>query len=282
MVTDLLAVAFSRKGYHCAIMDADITGPSIPKAFGLTQKAEGTQDTIYPVKTKTGIDVMSINLLLENETDPVIWRGPVIAGAVTQFWTDVQWDNVNYMFVDMPPGTGDVPLTVFQSLPVAGVVVVTSPQELVGMIVDKAVNMADMMHVPVLGIVENMAYYTCPDCGKQHAIFGESHIEAIAAKHGIPNTAKLPIDPATGAFPATIEEQTWQSLTNCKAVLEAAGAAMENVIKTTVFLSDMNNFAAMNGVYATFFEGACPARSAVEVARLPKDALVEIECIAVL
>ena len=199
MVTDLLAVAFSRKGYHCAIMDADITGPSIPKAFGLTQKAEGTQDTIYPVKTKTGIDVMSINLLLENETDPVIWRGPVIAGAVTQFWTDVQWDNVNYMFVDMPPGTGDVPLTVFQSLPVAGVVVVTSPQELVGMIVDKAVNMADMMHVPVLGIVENMAYYTCPDCGKQHAIFGESHIEAIAAKHGIPNTAKLPIDPAIAA-----------------------------------------------------------------------------------
>ena len=150
-------------------------------------------------RTRTGIEIMSINLLLPNETDPVVWRGPVIAGAVTQFWTDVQWDNVNYMFVDMPPGTGDVPLTVFQSLPVAGVVVVTSPQELVGMIVDKAVNMADMMHVPVLGIVENMAYYTCPDCGKQHAIFGESHIEAIAAKHGIPNTAKLPIDPAIAA-----------------------------------------------------------------------------------
>ena len=157
MVTDLLAVAFSRKGYHCAIMDADITGPSIPKAFGLTQKAEGTQDTIYPVKTKTGIDVMSINLLLENETDPVIWRGPVIAGAVKQFWTDVLWEDVDYMFVDMPPGTGDVPLTVFQSLPLDGIVVVTTPQDLVSMIVGKAVKMAEMMDVPVLGIVENMS-----------------------------------------------------------------------------------------------------------------------------
>ena len=282
LVTSLLACEMQRRGHQAAVLDADITGPSIPQAFGVHGGAMGGEDFLYANRTRTGIEIMSINLLLPNETDPVVWRGPVIAGAVTQFWTDVQWDNVNYMFVDMPPGTGDVPLTVFQSLPVAGVVVVTSPQELVGMIVDKAVNMADMMHVPVLGIVENMAYYTCPDCGKQHAIFGESHIEAIAAKHGIPNTAKLPIDPATGAFPATIEEQTRQSLTNCKAVLEAAGAAMENVIKTTVFLSDMNNFAAMNGVYATFFEGACPARSAVEVARLPKDALVEIECIAVL
>ena len=236
----------------------------------------------WPIQSRMGIDVMSINLLVENEEDPVVWRGPVIAGAVKQFWTDVVWKDVDFLFVDMPAGTGDVPLTVFQSLPVDGIVVVASPQELVSMIVAKAVNMAEMMKVPMLGIVENMSYIVCPDCGKQHAIFGESHIEAIAAKHGIPNTAKLPIDPATGAFPATIEEQTRQSLTNCKAVLEAAGAAMENVIKTTVFLSDMNNFAAMNGVYATFFEGACPARSAVEVARLPKDALVEIECIAVL
>ena len=199
MVTSQLAVTMRRRGYQVGILDADITGPSIPKAFGIHDRAMGTENALIPSESKTGIQVMSINLLLPNETDPVVWRGPVIAGAVTQFWTDVQWENVNYMFVDMPPGTGDVPLTVFQSLPVAGVVVVTSPQELVGMIVDKAVNMADMMHVPVLGIVENMAYYTCPDCGKQHAIFGESHIEAIAAKHGIPNTAKLPIDPAIAA-----------------------------------------------------------------------------------
>ena len=199
IVTSMLAVLMRRRGYRTAVLDADITGPSIPQAFGLHSRAEGSDQGIFPVMSKTGVAVMSMNLLLENETDPVVWRGPVIAGAVTQFWTDVQWENVNYMFVDMPPGTGDVPLTVFQSLPVAGVVVVTSPQELVGMIVDKAVNMADMMHVPVLGIVENMAYYTCPDCGKQHAIFGESHIEAIAAKHGIPNTAKLPIDPAIAA-----------------------------------------------------------------------------------
>ena len=187
---------------HTAETSLDYLGTyeaSIPQAFGVHGSAMGGEDFLYPNRTRTGIEIMSINLLLPNETDPVVWRGPVIAGAVTQFWTDVQWENVNYMFVDMPPGTGDVPLTVFQSLPVAGVVVVTSPQELVGMIVDKAVNMADMMHVPVLGIVENMAYYTCPDCGKQHAIFGESHIEAIAAKHGIPNTAKLPIDPAIAA-----------------------------------------------------------------------------------
>ncbi len=195
LVTSLLACEMQRRGHQAAVLDADITGPSIPQAFGVHGGAMGGEDFLYANRTRTGIEIMSINLLLPNETDPVVWRGPVIAGAVTQFWTDVQWDNVNYMFVDMPPGTGDVPLTVFQSLPVAGVVVVTSPQELVGMIVDKAVNMADMMHVPVLGIVENMAYYTCPDCGKQHAIFGESHIEAIAAKHGIPNTAKLPIDP---------------------------------------------------------------------------------------
>ena len=199
LVTSLMSVTMQRRGFHTAVLDADVTGPSIPKVFGLKEKATGDQNGIYPVKTKTGIEVMSVNLLLEDDTAPVIWRGPVIAGTVKQFWTDVIWDDVDYMFVDMPPGTGDVPLTVFQSLPVAGVVVVTSPQELVGMIVDKAVNMADMMHVPVLGIVENMAYYTCPDCGKQHAIFGESHIEAIAAKHGIPNTAKLPIDPAIAA-----------------------------------------------------------------------------------
>lgn len=199
LVTSMMAVLMNRRGFHTAVLDADITGPSIPQCFGLHTRATGSEEGLYPVATKTGIDVMSINLLLDSENSPVVWRGPILAGAVKQFWSDVIWKDVDYMFVDMPPGTGDVPLTVFQSLPVAGVVVVTSPQELVGMIVDKAVNMADMMHVPVLGIVENMAYYTCPDCGKQHAIFGESHIEAIAAKHGIPNTAKLPIDPAIAA-----------------------------------------------------------------------------------
>ena len=198
-VTAMLAAAVQRRGLRAAILDADITGPSIPKAFGVEECAGAEEGCLHPAVSKTGIQIMSINLLLDNASDPVLWRGPIIAGAVKQFWTDVVWEDVDYMFVDMPPGTGDVPLTVFQSLPVAGVVVVTSPQELVGMIVDKAVNMADMMHVPVLGIVENMAYYTCPDCGKQHAIFGESHIEAIAAKHGIPNTAKLPIDPAIAA-----------------------------------------------------------------------------------
>ena len=199
MVTALMAVKARQAGYQTAILDADITGPSIPKAFGLKEHATGDAEHLYPVISRTGVEIMSMNLLLEKTTDPVVWRGPIISGTVTQFWSSVVWGEVEYMFVDMPPGTGDVPLTVFQSLPVAGVVVVTSPQELVGMIVDKAVNMADMMHVPVLGIVENMAYYTCPDCGKQHAIFGESHIEAIAAKHGIPNTAKLPIDPAIAA-----------------------------------------------------------------------------------
>ena len=199
LVTSMLAVTAQRRGFKTAVLDADITGPSIPTAFNIHERAKTNMYGIIPAVSKTGIEIMSLNLLLENETDPVVWRGPVIAGAVKQFWTDVAWNDLDVMFIDMPPGTGDVPLTVFQSLPVAGVVVVTSPQELVGMIVDKAVNMADMMHVPVLGIVENMAYYTCPDCGKQHAIFGESHIEAIAAKHGIPNTAKLPIDPAIAA-----------------------------------------------------------------------------------
>ena len=199
MVTDLLAVAFSRKGYHCAIMDADITGPSIPKAFGLTQKAEGTQDTIYPVKTKTGIDVMSINLLLENETDPVIWRGPVIANVVKQFWSDVVWGEVDYMFVDMPPGTGDAPLTVFQSLPLDGIIVVTSPQELVSMIVAKAVNMAKMMDIPVIGLAENMSYYKCPDCGRAEEIFGKSRAEEVAKEFGIPKSVRLPIRPDLAA-----------------------------------------------------------------------------------
>lgn len=192
-VTSMLAVLTRRDGFKTAILDADITGPSIPKAFGLKEKASGTEEGILPVRTKTGIDVMSINLLLENDTDPVVWRGPVIAGTVKQFWTDVIWDDVDFMFVDMPPGTGDVPLTVFQSIPVDGIIVVTSPQQLVSMIVEKAVKMAEMMNVPVLGIVENMSYFECPDCKRRHSVFGESHIEEIAEKFGIQNIAKLPV-----------------------------------------------------------------------------------------
>lgn len=199
LVTDMLAVAFSRLGYHCGILDADITGPSIPKAFGITEKAKGNETTIFPVRTKTGIDIMSINLLLPNDTDPVIWRGPVIAGTVKQFWTDVLWDDIDYLFVDMPPGTGDVPLTVFQSIPVDGIVVVTSPQELVSMIVGKAVKMAEMMNIPVIGVVENMSYVECPDCGKKLPVFGESHLEDVAAQYHVPVIGQIPIDPKLAA-----------------------------------------------------------------------------------
>lgn len=195
LVTSMLAVLAQRKGLSAAVLDADITGPSIPTAFGIQGRAEGTDMGLLPAVTKSGIQLMSINLLLENSTDPVVWRGPVIAGAVKQFWTDVIWNDVDYMFVDMPPGTGDVPLTVFQSLPVDGIVIVTSPQELVGMIVEKAVKMAQLMNVPILGLVENMSYFTCPDCGKQHFIYGNSRLEEIAEKYGIPHTARLPIDP---------------------------------------------------------------------------------------
>ena len=198
-VTSSLAVAMARRGKKVAILDADITGPSIPTAFGLHDRATGTDEGIDPAQTPGGLKVMSLNLLTANETDPVIWRGPVIAGVVTQFWSDVVWGDVDYMFVDMPPGTGDVPLTVFQSLPVDGIVVVTSPQDLVSMIVTKAVNMAHMMNVPVLGLVENYSYFQCPDCGKQHAIFGESHIDQVAAELGIPVLARLPMDPAVAA-----------------------------------------------------------------------------------
>ncbi len=195
LLTSLLAVTFNRRGKKTAILDADITGPSVPKAFGMTDKAMGTEAGILPAITETGIEMMSINLLLKEETDPVVWRSPMIVGTVKQFWTDVIWNDVDYMFVDMPPGTGDIPLTVFQSLPVDGIIVVASPQELVGMIVEKAVKMAEMMNVPILGLVENMSYFTCPDCGKQHAVFGDSHIEEIAQKHNTRVLAKLPIDP---------------------------------------------------------------------------------------
>ena len=196
LVTSLLAVNMARKGYHCAILDADITGPSIPKAFGLKGQVGGTEQGIMPLTSATGIDVMSINLLMENETDPVIWRGPIIGNVVKQFWTDVIWKNIDFMFIDMPPGTGDVPLTVFQSLPVDGIVIVTSPQELVSMIVSKAVNMAKEMNIPILGLVENMSYFRCPDNGKDYKIFGESHIDTIAKNYGLPILAKLPIEPA--------------------------------------------------------------------------------------
>ena len=196
MISSLLAVSMQRMGKNVGIMDADITGPSVPKAFGIHGKADACEFGIIPTKSKMGIDVMSVNLLLENESDPVVWRGPVIAGVVKQFWTDVIWKDIDYLFVDMPPGTGDVPLTVFQSLPVDGIVIVTSPQELVSMIVEKAVKMAKLMNIPIIGIIENMSYFECPDCGKKHSIYGESHIEEIAAQYDIPVLAKLPIDPS--------------------------------------------------------------------------------------
>ncbi len=195
LVTCMSAVLMNRRGFNTAILDADITGPSVPKAFGLKEKAKGNENEIYPVITKKGIKVMSLNLLVPNDSDPVIWRGPIIAGTAKQFWTDVVWDDVDYMFVDMPPGTGDVPLTVFQSIPLDGIIVVTSPQELVSMIVGKAVKMANMMNVPIIGVVENMSYALCPDCGKHINVFGESHIEQTVKDFGLKVLAKLPIDP---------------------------------------------------------------------------------------
>ena len=223
MVTDLLAVEFARRGYHCGILDADITGPSIPKAFGVTEKARGNETTIFPVQTKKyGIDVMSINLLLEDETDPVVWRGPVIGGTVKQFWTDTLWDNVDYLFVDMPPGTGDVALTVFQSIPVDGIVVVTSPQDLVSMIVGKAMKMAELMNIPVLGLVENMSYAECPDCGKKIPVFGESHIADVAAQYHVPVLAQMPINPALAAAcdNGTVEDLECSYLSDAAMVIE--------------------------------------------------------------
>ena len=195
LVTSLMAVLSQRAGYKTAIMDADITGPSIPRVFGLKGRAQGNEMGIFPVETKTGIEVMSLNLLVKNETDPVVWRGPVIAGTVKQFWTDVMWNDVDFMFIDMPPGTGDVPLTVFQSIPVDGIIIVASPQELVSMIVTKAINMANMMNIPVLGLVENMSYIKCPDCNKEIKVFGESHVEEIAKENSLELLAKIPIDP---------------------------------------------------------------------------------------
>ena len=196
LVTSMLAVTMQRRGYQTAILDADITGPSIPKSFGLKPgSVTGSELGMFPPKTKTGIEVMSVNLLMDEETKPVVWRGPVIAGTVKQFWSDVVWNEVDFMFVDMPPGTGDVPLTVFQSLPLDGIIIVTSPQELVSMIVEKAVNMAKLMNIPVLGLIENYSYLVCPDCGKVIKLYGESHVDTLAEQHGTRVLAKLPIDP---------------------------------------------------------------------------------------
>lgn len=196
LVTALLAVAMNRRGYRTAIMDADITGSSIPMMFGITERARSNEQGLFPVPSRTGIEVMSMNVLLQKGTDPVVWRGPLIAGVVRQFWTDVIWRDIDYLLIDMPPGTGDVPLTVFQSIAVDGIVVVTSPQELVAMIVEKAVNMARMMNIPIIGIVENMSYFLCPDNGREYRIFGDSHIGEIASAHGLEVLARLPIDPA--------------------------------------------------------------------------------------
>jgi Mrp family chromosome partitioning ATPase len=235
LVTSMLAVMMKRKGYNTAILDADITGPSIPKAFGITAKAAGNELGMFPVKSKTGIDIMSINLLLENDTDPVIWRGPIIAGTVKQFWTDVIWGNVDFMFIDMPPGTGDVPLTVFQSIAVDGIIIVTSPQELVSMIVSKAVKMAEMMNIPIIGLVENMSYFKCPDCDKKYNIFGDSHIEEIAQKHNLDILAKLPIDSkiAAACDKGSIEFLDGDWLDNVAGILKKEGG--EDMIKNRKF-----------------------------------------------
>ena len=224
LVTAMMAVKMNSKGKHTAILDADITGPSIPKAFGLNNNmVMMTKDNLMiPATSALGIDIMSANLLLDNDTDPVIWRGPVIAGAVKQFWNETLWEDVDYMFVDMPPGTGDVPLTVFQSLPVNGIIIVTSPQELVSMIVAKAVKMAQKMNIPIIGLVENMSYLECPDCGKKISVFGESHLDEIAREYNIPVLAKLPIDPkvAEHVDNGTIEylERDWFDLAAEKAM----------------------------------------------------------------
>ena len=224
LVTSLLASAMQARGHATAIMDADVTGPSIPKSFGLHGNAVGDERGLLPMESKTGIKIMSVNLLLEKEDAPVVWRGPVIAGVIQQFWSEVVWGDVDYMFVDMPPGTGDVPLTVFQSIPLAGVVIVTTPQDLVKMVVEKAVTMARMMKVPVLGLVENMSYLTCPDCGRKIEIFGQSKAAALAKEYGIPAISKMPLDAeiAKLADAGRIEDYDTQSLKEVYTAIEKA------------------------------------------------------------
>ncbi|MBO5040503.1 MAG: Mrp/NBP35 family ATP-binding protein [Clostridia bacterium] len=226
LVTSMLAITMNRRELMTGILDADITGPSIPKIFGVNGPVKGDDRGIFPVVSKMGTKIMSLNLLLDEDTTPVVWRGPVIAGTVKQFWTDVFWDDVDYMFVDMPPGTGDVPLTVFQSLPLDGIVIVTSPQELVSMIVAKAVRMAKLMNVPVLGIVENMSYLSCPDCGKQIKLFGESHVEDVANEYGLKVLARVPIDPSL----ANLCDKGALELMECDA-MEAAADFIEETLK---------------------------------------------------
>ncbi|MBE6546728.1 MAG: Mrp/NBP35 family ATP-binding protein [Ruminococcaceae bacterium] len=226
LVTSMLAVNLQRLGYKTAILDADITGPSIPKAFGLKQGVEGDDHGMIPPTTTSGIDIMSVNLMLEDETKPVVWRGPVIAGAVKQFWTDTIWNDIDYMLIDCPPGTGDVPLTVFQSIPIDGIVIVSSPQELVSMIVSKAANMAQMMNIPVYGLIENMSYVKCPDCGKEIKVFGESHIEEIAEKFGYDLLAQIPMDPKLTA----LVDKGWIELMD-NTYLESAAEVLVNRTK---------------------------------------------------
>lgn len=224
LVTSLLAAAMRKRGHRTAVLDADITGPSIPKAFGLSGRASGSEIGLMPLTTASGIEIISANMFLQDESDPVIWRGPMIANMVKQFWTDVVWTDIDFMFVDMPPGTGDVPLTVFQSLPVDGIIVVTSPQELVSMIVAKAVKMAKMMNIPILGLVENYSYFHCPDNGKDYKIFGESHLEQTAAAYGLKVLANLPIDPAIAAAcdAGKAEELELAAINDCCSYLETA------------------------------------------------------------
>ena len=226
IVTSMLAVNMQRLGYKTAILDADITGPSIPKSFGLKAGIDGDDNGIIPPTTTSGIDIMSINLLLQEDTQPVVWRGPVIAGTVKQFWTDVIWNDIDYMFIDCPPGTGDVPLTIFQSIPLDGIIIVSSPQELVSMIVEKAANMANMMNIPVLGLVENMSYVKCPDCGKEIKIFGESHIDEVAEKHGYDVLAKIPMDSKLAA----LVDKGWIEMMDNN-YLETAATVIENRLK---------------------------------------------------
>ena len=226
MTSAMLAVLMNRRGYKTAVLDADITGPSIPKLFGIHTRAHADEIGCYPVPTKTGIEIMSVNLLLENENDPVVWRGPVLAGTVKQFWQEVIWKDIDFMFVDMPPGTGDVPLTVFQTLPLDGIIMVSSPQGLVSLIVEKAVKMANMMNVPIVGLVENMSYAQCPDCEKKIYVFGESHVEEIAQQYGLPVLARTPIDPqlAQNADQGVIELFEGTSL-------DAAADAVEKLLQ---------------------------------------------------
>lgn len=225
LVTSMLAITMNRREMITAILDADITGPSIPKIFGVKGPVTGNDNGIFPAVSKMGTKIMSLNLLVDEETTPVVWRGPVIAGTVKQFWNDVFWDDVEWMFVDMPPGTGDVPLTVFQSLPLAGIVIVTSPQELVSMIVEKAVRMANMMNIPVLGIVENYSYLKCPDCGKEISVFGQSHVEEVAAQYGLEVLARVPIDPAL----ANLCDKGALELMECDAMEHAADVLEEKL-----------------------------------------------------